>query len=298
MYNELESWMWVRELEAQNSNNNYMTFDKFKDALKRYLASLPMFEYAHLLSVITAMRVGGKPERFVDDLYVKRMNPILKEYYDKLAHYRFNRALFNWFTIDPLFTRRNSSLTPAHLKSDLDQLSNHFVREIAEQEIFPNRELVYGQSSYIQTLDLSYYPTERGPYNIVASEFDSNGRLTTPTKRWGGIMRKLETTDFEANNIEYLEFWLMDPFVYDANNTTNIIIMGILLLVICCIYINSSLLIVNPILAIKYGVYDITYMDGEQERSAIIMCSNKYLIEGDELHMYPIGQNMFYCFKK
>lgn len=94
MYNELESWMWVRDLDAQHSNNNYMTFDKFNNAPKRWLASLPMFEYAHVLTVVTAMRVGGKPEKFVDDLYQIRMNPILKEYYDKLAHYRFNRALF------------------------------------------------------------------------------------------------------------------------------------------------------------------------------------------------------------
>ena len=27
-------------------------------------------------------------------------------------------------------------------------------------------------------------------------------------------MRKLETTDFEAANIEYGEFWLLDPFIY------------------------------------------------------------------------------------
>ncbi len=134
--------------------------------------------------------------------------------YSNNVDYGKNRALLAWYYIDNMFNRTTAQ-TPAHITRDKEQLSNHFVREIAEQEIFPNRELVYGQSSYIQTLDLSYYPTERGPYNIVASEFDSNGRLTNPTKRWGGIMRKLETTDFEANNIEYLEFWLLDPFVYN-----------------------------------------------------------------------------------
>lgn len=118
------------------------------------------------------------------------------------------------------------------------------------------------------------------------------------TRKGNGFSKPIKSIHSKsAETINYLATYII-PFVYDANNTTNIIIMGILLLVICCIYINSSLLIVNPILAIKYGVYDITYMDGEQERSAIIMCSNKYLIEGDELHMYPIGQNMFYCFKK
>jgi cell surface protein SprA len=86
---------------------------------------------------------------------------------------------------------------------------------VSENEIFPNRELVYGQSSYIQTLDLAYHPTERGPYNVYADSYNQDGQLNDPENKWGGIMRKLETTDFETNNIEYLEFWLMDPFVYD-----------------------------------------------------------------------------------
>ena len=28
------------------------------------------------------------------------------------------------------------------------------------------------------------------------------------------MMRSLETTDFEAANIEYIEFWMLDPFIY------------------------------------------------------------------------------------
>ena len=39
--------------------------------------------------------------------------------------------------------------------------------------------------------------------------------MTNPQKRWGGMMRKLEQTDFETANIEYIEFWLMDPFIYN-----------------------------------------------------------------------------------
>ncbi len=125
----------------------------------------------------------------------------------------YNRALLAWYTIDPLFTRNNSN-TPKHIRSDSEQLSNHFVREVKEQEIYPNRETVYGQSSYRTILNLAYYPNERGPYNFD-TDVDSEGNLNRPEKRWGGIMRKLETTDFEKANIEYIEFWLMDPFIYN-----------------------------------------------------------------------------------
>ena len=133
--------------------------------------------------------------------------------------YGKNRALLSWYYIDNMFNQSTSS-TPSHIRKDKQQLSNHFVRQVSENEIFPNRELVYGQSSYIQTLDLAYHPTERGPYNIYAENFDSEGKLINPATKWGGVMRKLETTDFETNNIEYLEFWVMDPFVYNDGTMT------------------------------------------------------------------------------
>ena len=56
----------------------------------------------------------------------------------------YNRSLLAWYNIDPLFTRQSSSLTPAHIKSDLEQLSNFYVREVYTRELFPNRE----QSNY------------------------------------------------------------------------------------------------------------------------------------------------------
>jgi cell surface protein SprA len=38
-------------------------------------------------------------------------------------------------------------------------------------------------------------------------------------------MRKIESTDFEQTNVEYVEFWLMDPFNSDAepDNAVNCI---------------------------------------------------------------------------
>lgn len=126
----------------------------------------------------------------------------------------YNRALLNWFTIDPLFTRRNSPLTPAHIKTDLEQLSNHYVREVYERELYPNKESTSSESTTLQILNLAYYPNERGPYNLNP-DLDADGHLPNPQDNWGGIMRRLTTTDFEAANIEYIEFWMLDPFIYN-----------------------------------------------------------------------------------
>ena len=131
--------------------------------------------------------------------------------------YGKNRALLNWYYIDRMFTQRNSSLAPGYLKSDLAQLSNPYVREVKSAEIFPGRQLNYGESSIIQTLNLSFYPEERGPYNLDADNIDENGRLLNPEKRWGGIKRRLDNTNFEQSNIEYVQFWMLNPFL-DPDN--------------------------------------------------------------------------------
>ena len=133
--------------------------------------------------------------------------------YSNDVRYGQNRALLSWYYIDRMFTQKNSTLIPSHLKNDLDQLSNPYVREVSVREIFPNKEINYGESTTLQTLNLSYYPQERGPYNLDADNIDEQGQLLNPSKRWGGIMRKMDYTDFESSNIEYIQFWLMDPFL-------------------------------------------------------------------------------------
>ncbi|MDE5961726.1 MAG: cell surface protein SprA, partial [Duncaniella sp.] len=118
--------------------------------------------------------------------------------------YGKNRALINWYFIDRMFTARNSSLCPGYIKSDTKQLNNPYVREIKVTEVFPGREQTYGEANTIQTLNLSFYPSERGPYNLDATDIDDEGNLLFPERRWGGIMRKMDNTNFESSNIEYV----------------------------------------------------------------------------------------------
>lgn len=132
--------------------------------------------------------------------------------------YGKNRALLSWYYIDRLFTQKNSSSIPGYLKNDLAQLSNPYVREVTVNEIYPYRDLAYGEANYIQTLNLSFYPKERGPYNLDADNIDDQGNLLNPEKRWGGIMRKMDNTNFESSNVEYIQFWLLDPFLDDENH--------------------------------------------------------------------------------
>lgn len=133
--------------------------------------------------------------------------------------YGYNRARLAWYNIDPLFTRRSSSLTPGHIKSDLNQLSNHYVREVYIREVYPNRDTNSGESTTLPILNLAYYPEERGPYNLD-TDVNTEGRLNNPQKRWGGMMRKIDASDFETSNVQYIEFWMLDPFIYTKDDNT------------------------------------------------------------------------------
>lgn len=136
----------------------------------------------------------------------------------------YNRAKLAWYVIDPLFVR-TSTLTPAHIRNDEDQRSNHFVREILENELFPNKESKNNLPTSMSVLNLAFYPSEKGAYNydVMPSTYSkgmgADGALLSPQTRWGGIMRALQNTDFEATNIEYIEFWMLDPFVYDETHS-------------------------------------------------------------------------------
>ena len=130
----------------------------------------------------------------------------------------YRRALLSWYYIDPLFTRRSSSLTPSHIKSDLQQLSNHYVREVYERELYPRKQQTsYSEAASLNVLSMAYYPEERGAYNLNPN-LTQDGRLPNPKENWGGMMRKTDNPDFEAQNIEYIEFWMLDPFIYTGND--------------------------------------------------------------------------------
>ncbi|NNE32616.1 MAG: cell surface protein SprA [Winogradskyella sp.] len=122
----------------------------------------------------------------------------------------YGRAFLNWYTIDPIFysNQRPDGITE-------DDVSNVYTRRVFIDEIFPEVDIVQGQTSVINTLDLSYYPSERGPYNFDPAAADDT---LNPNDSWAGITRQITSTDFEQANVEYIEFWVQDPFLDDPTN--------------------------------------------------------------------------------
>ncbi|MBK9109642.1 MAG: cell surface protein SprA [Saprospiraceae bacterium] len=131
-----------------------------------------------------------------------------------------NRALLSWYRIDDF--ARVSTLNP----------NNHYTRLVDEIEIFPNKQRPIGFSTEL-TFDMTYYPEEKGPYNfdvngglmaidstfggVSTAGIDRDHKLLQPETRWAGLMTRLNTNDFEANNVEYIDFWLLNPFLPKAD---------------------------------------------------------------------------------
>ncbi|BDD02769.1 T9SS outer membrane translocon Sov/SprA [Aureibacter tunicatorum] len=128
--------------------------------------------------------------------------------------FNYKRAKVSWFIIDNIFYRNSSSQKPGNITSD--DLENHYVRSVQPQEIYPNRDKDVINNN-LPVFNIAYFPSERGPNNYTPV-LDQNGLLNNPEDNWGGIMRAITNeVDFDKSNIEYIEFWMMDPFITGVN---------------------------------------------------------------------------------
>jgi cell surface protein SprA len=132
---------------------------------------------------------------------------------DVVAGYK--RAKLAWYLVDnSVFYVNTQKFRPENITDE--DLENHYVRAIPPQEIFPLRDRTLGNFNE-QTLDLAYFPSERGPYNYNP-DLNSDGTLKNPTSNWAGVTAAVRAeVDFDKANIEYIEFWLMDPFINSPN---------------------------------------------------------------------------------
>lgn len=194
-------------------------------------------EFAQLLPG-TSNKVGGEGTGYIDDFentatpfslmnpaswrlaatpktIDNRFDPSLGAANDIRAGYK--RAKLAWYIIDNQFYRDGGQFKPPNISGS--DLQNHYVRAVGPQEIFPFRNQTQG--NFFETIfDVAYYPTERGPFNYDTQNLNAlTGDFTNPADRWAGITTAIRTeVDFDKANIEYVEFWLLDPFINYTEN--------------------------------------------------------------------------------
>ena len=122
----------------------------------------------------------------------------------------YKRAKLSWYQVDNLFYRDGGNFKPSNIQPA--DLKNHYTRAVLPQEIFPLKDPYIG-NFYEPILDLAYFPSERGPYN-----YNSSFSAQDPRTNWAGITTAVRNeVDFDKANVEYIEFWLMDPFINSEN---------------------------------------------------------------------------------
>ena len=139
--------------------------------------------------------IASRPENNVNDVIFETgiQNNNLRNGY--------GRGLLSWYTIDPRFFGVGGK-APNGINAQA--LSNHASRRVDMKELFNSRDYVAGEQTILNTFDITYYPEQRGPYNV-------NPSTEQPSQRWAGLMRPISVTNFVASNIDYVEFWMMDP---------------------------------------------------------------------------------------
>lgn len=99
-----------------------------------------------------------------------------------------------------------------------------------------------------------------------------------------------------SESIGYIATYIV-PFLFQSfNGLYEVFALSFLLLIIYRIYINSSLLIINPLLSFKYSIFDIEYeiADGKT-KNGLIITKDRDLDDGAIVKIYQIGHKLYYA---
>ena len=169
------------------ATSGYSYIDDFEDAQSRI----------SLLDV-ASWKFGSTPGRPAG--YTRNFHPYFPNgTTDNNLNYNNGRRMMSWYSIDPRFYGLGGS-SPV---SDA-AISNHRSRRVLLRELFDQRDVLAGTNSYISTMDMTFYPDERGAYNLNPNANDTQG--------WAAMMRPINVSNLRDSNVEYIEFWMMDPY--------------------------------------------------------------------------------------
>ncbi|SFT09556.1 hypothetical protein [Sphingobacterium wenxiniae] len=106
-------------------------------------------------------------------------------------------------------------------------------------------------------------------------------------------------TDVKNKNSEsigYIATYLI-PFLFqNFDNWYECVSVIFLLLIIYRIYINSSLLLINPLLSFRFGIYEIEYTtQNGKNRNGLIISRDKSLQDDCKVKLYEIGHKLYFA---
>lgn len=170
------------------------------------------FEYARNVNDLSRQpnrwRLGSTPPEFL-----KGITPDPTQDMSYQHHYR--RAKMSVYSVDmtAYFSgQAGTGVIPPGLSEEAKR--NPFTANFNIQDILVGRSMpTFAEQVPTSLLDIAYFPEEPGMYNYNPN-LTPDGRLNTdPKTNFGSVMRGLTfDADFDNSNVEYFEFWMMNPF--------------------------------------------------------------------------------------
>lgn len=98
--------------------------------------------------------------------------------------------------------------------------------------------------------------------------------------------------------IAYLATYILPITSFNLDKMIDVMSLLIFFFIIYKLYSRSKLLLVNPILGLKYSIYSFTFMDQQIQRSGIVISRNHDIQEGDQVQIYNIGYQIYFGKKR
>lgn len=124
--------------------------------------------------------------------------------------------------------------------------------------------------------------------------FVSNMKELTENNGHKFVVRKIQNKNNES--IGYVATYLV-PFMFQSfSSPFEIMSFSVLLIVVYIIYTHSTLIIVNPLLNLKYSLFDIEFTDlkSGEDAQATFIADCHYVEKGDVLISKSLGSNLYF----
>ena len=98
-----------------------------------------------------------------------------------------------------------------------------------------------------------------------------------------------------SESIGYIATYII-PFLFQSfNGWFECLSVLFLMAIIYRIYINSSLLLINPLLSFRFAIYEIEYIENDKTKNGLIISRDKYLQDDSDIKIYEIGHKLYFA---
>jgi hypothetical protein len=131
--------------------------------------------------------------------------------------------------------------------------------------------------------------------------FISQIKSSTNLNGFPVLIKDLKNKNSEA--ISYIGTYII-PFLFqDYSGLYEVLSVTILLVVIYFIYINSTLILINPVLNLRYSLYEVEFVNDHlkeagKSRSGLIITEERFLEEEDQMMFKRIGHKLYFAMSR